>query len=298
MKKDHVLIGVVFIFVIASIVYGFSVIGFPRDSRGLKFDTIRKNSLRDIKSKIDQYATSNRKLPQTLEEATADVTYIKTKDPETNNIYEYYITAASSYKLCATFSTSNEDLQNNGSTLMYGSYSSEFRHKKGYNCFPFTAQINQPAYNYNYSYPTPTSAIAFEDKNILSVTTTNTYDQTAKFPNGFFSNDINERGFVSYNTKSIPVYVTVRFFKPVKLASVTNIFSTCNVASCYKITITGETDYRAVISIIDQKEIFNTTSENTIDIVSDEKFVALRFVVDSTTEPKKVEWNKVKFTYK
>ncbi len=298
MKKQYILTGVITFFVLLSIIYGFTIIGFPPDSRGIKFDNTRRSNLRDIKTRIESYASSNGKLPQAITEATREVTYIKTNDPENGKPYEYYTTGVNSYKLCATFSTEYESSQSSNMALYDYSYSSsQFRHEKGYNCFPFTAQLGS-----QYNYPTPTigplfNSMSFADKNILSVTTATTYDQTSKFPEGFFSEDENEHGLIMYSTRGI--YIYVNFIKPVKLSNISSTFSECPVSKCESSTgvriwtVEGNTSDNQNISLIDNEKLSTSSRMLNVPVATDKEFTRISF---RTTGP--ITWKKIKFSYK
>ena len=297
MKKQYILIGIITVIVLLSIIYGFTVIGFPADSRGKKFDTTRISNLRSIKNSIDNYAQNNKKLPQSIQNVVINNTYLKINDPETKKPYEYYITGTKSYKLCANFSTSYDDPQSSEMTLYDYSYTSnQFRHKKGYNCFPFTTQ---PERTYPIQNITPTieQNKIFTDKNIESVSTTTSYDQSSKFPEGFFSENSNEYGLIVYSNRSI--YVYVNFIKPVKLANISSTFSECPQGKCDTSSITrtwtveGSTNDGQNISMASNEKQSSSSAILDIPVVTNEEFTRITF---RTTGP--LLWKKMKFTYK
>ncbi len=151
MRNNIVIIAVVSAVVLAAIIYGFTVAGFPVDVRGKAFDATRESNIRDLKYQIDSYTQSNYSLPRALGELTAksQYSYLKLNDPETNQPYEYRIDGTYSYSLCATFSTA----KTKDTSVTYEAYDQPaFNHGKGYTCFNFTVSgVYAPT---PYVYPT------------------------------------------------------------------------------------------------------------------------------------------------
>lgn len=306
MKKDYILIGVISLFVAMGVIYGFVVIGLPRDSRGMRFDAIRVNNLSSIKNRIDSYASQNKRLPQSIRQAVATDSYVKILDPETDKPYEYIITDTDSYRLCATFDTDNT--RRDMPQIDYYS-PSEFRHSKGYNCFPFTVNLGT---NYNYFSPTITPLIVeavsptdvtkyFTDKNIESVKLDEytLIDQSSEFPEGFFTANENEYGLINYRSHPIPVSVHVSFIRPVKLASLTNSFSACSKGDCYKWTAVGTTDSGENISLSENMMISDTNLQPKLNITSEKSFTNITIrVFNIYDKSNHIKWKKIKFIYK
>jgi hypothetical protein len=159
MKNNYTLISVISALVLATVIYGFTVVGLPVDARGKAFDETRVSNLNEIKYQLESYARTNYTLPKTLEELQSQYSYVKVKDPETDTYYEYVVTGQYAYKVCTTFATSSDDTTGSSRSYVYDT-SGVFKHQKGYQCFPFTVS-NVNTYNapYNkpvYTYPTPT----------------------------------------------------------------------------------------------------------------------------------------------
>lgn len=155
MRNNIVIIAVVSAVVLAAIIYGFTVAGFPIDARGKTFDTTRETNLRDLKSQIESYTQSNYSLPSSLNELAAkyQYSYLKFNDPETSQPYEYTITGTYSYSLCATFSTASET-KTTDKSVTYETYAQPaFNHGKGHTCFNFTVSGVYPPIS-PYVYPT------------------------------------------------------------------------------------------------------------------------------------------------
>lgn len=148
MSSNSYLIGIISVIMFLALVYGFTIIGSPEDTRGKKFDQTRVTHLTTLRSSIDNYYSLNKKLPESLDSVQSNSSYISTyrKDPETNTEYLYTPTNEVSYKLCATF---NADSKDDTSNISMHNLNSEYSHPKGYHCFNF--QIPQ----YMRATPTP-----------------------------------------------------------------------------------------------------------------------------------------------
>lgn len=122
-----------------ALIYGFFSSGSPFETRNKRFDETRVNHLRNIKYAIDAYYQKNSKLPEKLIDLTKDYYYSdQTKDPQTNNDYEYQITSVTNYNLCAKFSTdSTKNNKNNPNyiTPISTTDNPSFDHPAGYHCF-------------------------------------------------------------------------------------------------------------------------------------------------------------------
>ncbi len=103
-KNTNLLIAIASFIVLASIVTGFFTVGSPAKQRAREFDNRRVADLQSIKYQIENFADKKNTLPTKLSDI-AGMGYINTKDPETKAEYEYAVTGAGTYKLCAVFST-------------------------------------------------------------------------------------------------------------------------------------------------------------------------------------------------
>jgi hypothetical protein len=142
LNKDTLSLIYMTILSVAALVYGFTTIPSPTQQREIKLDHERVSDLGQINYTISDYYTNHQQLPKALEDLPGNSystgTPLVTKDPETNKPYEYIVTSETSYKLCATFATSSlkEDRYTyDDSNYTYSSFSDQFRHGKGYQCF-------------------------------------------------------------------------------------------------------------------------------------------------------------------
>ena len=90
---------------------GFAVAGSPREARLMGLDSQRVQNLEEISGAIGGFASSNKYLPQNLNELTKNVGYYVSSitDPDTGEEYKYRVVSENEFELCATFSTSTLD---------------------------------------------------------------------------------------------------------------------------------------------------------------------------------------------
>jgi len=99
--------------ILASIVYGFLLMGTPAKQRDIRFDEQRASNLQEIQNAAANYWQQKEILPQNLDELSV-IGYVMPKDPETGKMYEYSVIGELSFELCADFAaflseeTSNE----------------------------------------------------------------------------------------------------------------------------------------------------------------------------------------------
>ncbi len=117
--------------ILFSIVGSFFIIQSPVASRQAAFDQTRVNNLNEIKYAIDSYYGEYKQLPDTLEALKTNNNYLNIVDPNSSEPYEYKVMGALEYQLCANFSTSNKDSNNNRDYYEGGDWS----HDAGYVCF-------------------------------------------------------------------------------------------------------------------------------------------------------------------
>jgi len=133
--------------VVASIVWGFSVLGSPQTQRLLKYDQQKVNDLQTINSQIQNYFYSSKVLPKTLDEIISTGNfYGNIIDTQTKKPYEYEKTGDKTYSLCAEFNkTSNNAVAtDNGVTyppekILYLYGGTLWTHPAGKYCFTMTA---------------------------------------------------------------------------------------------------------------------------------------------------------------
>ncbi len=96
------------IYVVISVVLGFSVIGSPKTQRQLQFDQRRIDDLSNIQSQILSFYQQKKRLPERMDELVDPLqSYVSLpKDPEfmRGATYQYTRENDTTFKLCATFS--------------------------------------------------------------------------------------------------------------------------------------------------------------------------------------------------
>lgn len=139
--------------VVASAIIGsFFIIGSPAERRAKNLDKTRVERLSSIQNAIQTYYgfkgdIGHHKLPTNLDQLIADSNvYIQSDgliDPVTKERFEYKVTGATAYELCATFDTATEKDDGNyrGAIEMVtepDSTTQRFSHGVGKTCFPLT----------------------------------------------------------------------------------------------------------------------------------------------------------------
>lgn len=125
----YLLISVI-IFVLA-----FIKLGPPWLSKNIRDDQNKITAANDISANIQDYFYQFKKLPHSLNElesAYLDRSFLK----EAIANYSYSITGNASYKLCASFKMSSEELQK------YGYVDQKYSHPSGLGCFDLTASTD------------------------------------------------------------------------------------------------------------------------------------------------------------
>lgn len=101
-EKESVRIGVVALAVVlASIVFGFMQIDAPSVAREVRLDQTQISDLQDMQWRIESFYQANDSFPARLEVVYEDVPMPSA--PEGREAYEYNVTGADTYELCATF---------------------------------------------------------------------------------------------------------------------------------------------------------------------------------------------------
>ncbi len=131
-RKIWVIVAAVVI--LASIVWGFYVLGSPRTQRLYKYDEQKINDLMNLNSSVQSYYSQKNTLPNSIQDLSALNYYYIQNDPQSGKPYEYQKTGNTSYKICAEF---NEDSKQNNSPNIYMrpvGYTS-WTHPAGHYCF-------------------------------------------------------------------------------------------------------------------------------------------------------------------
>ncbi len=133
--KILVAIVVVVVMIVAGL--GFWYSGSPKLERARKIDYQRVNDLMQLAGAIDNYMSTNSKLPTTFDFLKNErYAHAALMDPITYAPYEYHITSPTTYELCATFQTDNlKDnlIQNRPAYLARFGYMRQ--HSVGKKCF-------------------------------------------------------------------------------------------------------------------------------------------------------------------
>ena len=127
--------GVALLIIVASIVWGFMVIGSPATQRTLRYDAQRVMDMQQIQGQILSYWQAKEVLPQNLNQLQDSLSYYGIPvDPETSKAYEYKASGARSFELCANFGLDQKV------TLATPSVagSDNWSYKKGRYCFERT----------------------------------------------------------------------------------------------------------------------------------------------------------------
>ena len=119
----------------------------PWEACERKIDQTRINDLQTIQSQIVSiFWTSKARLPMSLGELTDSISgFTAPRDPETNLPYEYKLTGARSFSLCAVFTTETKGPSKNTRAIPIGisspmdiTYSDTWPHGAGKSCFERT----------------------------------------------------------------------------------------------------------------------------------------------------------------
>jgi hypothetical protein len=102
-QRRMLVIGVA-VLALVTIIAGFFIVGSPRDARLARYDSQKVNDLQNIDGQVKYYWQATQKLPASLTELNASLPYpVQITDPETGEPYDYVVSGALSYKLCADF---------------------------------------------------------------------------------------------------------------------------------------------------------------------------------------------------
>lgn len=103
-------LGIAIVIALASIIWGFSVLGSPRTQRLIKYDNQKTSDLQNIQWQVISYWQMNGTLPVSLSDISASQQYVVLpKDPQTQTTYEYQKTGAMTFDLCAEFNKENSN---------------------------------------------------------------------------------------------------------------------------------------------------------------------------------------------
>lgn len=102
-RRNAVRIGVA-ILALVTIVAGFFIVGTPAEARLQRFDAQKVSDLQNIQSQVVYFWQAKQKLPTVITDLNNSLNYgpLPT-DPQTGQSYNYQMTGALSFKLCAEF---------------------------------------------------------------------------------------------------------------------------------------------------------------------------------------------------
>jgi hypothetical protein len=135
-----------FVLILASIAWGFAVLGSPRTQQLLKYDQEKINGLTNISSAIESFYSTKGVLPKDLAELSS-LNYITIpQDTQSKKPFEYTKTGDITYSLCAEFNKASPDATTPNTYMRPIGYIS-WTHAAGRSCFNQSINPNL--------YPTP-----------------------------------------------------------------------------------------------------------------------------------------------
>lgn len=132
------------VILLAVFITTFAVIGTPGELRVKRLDDQRVSHLMQIQSEVFNYYSQKEALPPTIEALRSDVTgFIPPTDPDTKQPYEYSVTGATTFRICATFTTESKVNDTNTRQLTpafgpYGPVTENWAHGIGRVCYDRT----------------------------------------------------------------------------------------------------------------------------------------------------------------
>ena len=138
MKPQTLFVAGATIAVVAVIAVGLVLNGPPAEVRRQRLDEQRIAHLTAISHAVDTLWRADRRLPENLDMLGRDARfrYVRPSDPVTGAAYEYRVTGAQSYELCAVFDTTGTSDSAPGVAF--------WNHGPGRHCFAFTAATVAP----------------------------------------------------------------------------------------------------------------------------------------------------------
>ncbi len=121
--------------ILISIILGFAVLGSPATQREYKHDIQKVNNLMEISNQVSNYYAQREALPTNLDQIGVLSYHFPKLDPQTEKAYEYRVTGATTYELCAEFNRASQERED-AYYRMYGGVS--WAHGAGRDCFEMT----------------------------------------------------------------------------------------------------------------------------------------------------------------
>jgi hypothetical protein len=132
-RRSVVLAAIASAVVAAAVIAALVMLGAPSVERQRKMDAARVQDLSNIASYVSGYFTRHKALPADLAALANEPGYrVLQSDPETGKPYGYQILDATSYRLCADFTTSSAS-ESHDTYAIYANV--PWAHAKGHQCF-------------------------------------------------------------------------------------------------------------------------------------------------------------------
>ncbi|OGZ01840.1 MAG: hypothetical protein A3A43_03245 [Candidatus Liptonbacteria bacterium RIFCSPLOWO2_01_FULL_56_20] len=107
--KAKIFVQAVIAVLAAIVVAGVFIAGSPFKQRLVRFDRQKVNDLQSVQSQILNYWMQKERMPATLGDLTDSISgFAPPLDPQTGASYEYRVTGALAFELCATFNLPSE----------------------------------------------------------------------------------------------------------------------------------------------------------------------------------------------
>jgi len=134
-KHRKIWLGISFVLILGSIIWGFAVLGSPRTQQFIKYDEQKVVDLQNINGQIQNYYQTKNILPSKLSDLAGSNTYYTVPiDMQNKNPYEYIKTGNLNYEVCATF---NKEFANTRDMGIL-----QWNHPAGKYCFVQTINPN------------------------------------------------------------------------------------------------------------------------------------------------------------
>lgn len=130
-KGVRSLAGGVTIAMIVAVALGLWTMGSPSHQRALRLDGVRMKRLYSLGSMVELRYSTTKTLPSTLDELGPNNT--EWLDPVSGQLFEYNVTGPKSFRMCATFAASSDDMDQSG--LYVFPRGAEWKHPAGHFCF-------------------------------------------------------------------------------------------------------------------------------------------------------------------
>jgi hypothetical protein len=157
--KPRLVAWITSVVILASIIYGFFLIGSPATQRARRFDDQRVSDLEQIESDVITYWQQKNVLPLNSTDLQNMFSVLPT-DPESKLPYEYNLNGTLRFSLCADFKTSDISQTSRYQAVpqpftgpAYSPYQENWSHDKGHVCFD--RKIDPSLYKLNNGVPVP-----------------------------------------------------------------------------------------------------------------------------------------------